>query len=154
MTDSSNEPPAALFNHMFTWIHAVPHNDNCYVSDEHPGNTCVCGKDSLVEEIEKFRAGQPPSTDAPAAQFFIDNEGAIDYGTPPVDDYGKQLAGAWRPIEEKPPSCLVLAATSDGYVFAGQFTDGEWVMEDGNRVVSRVTHWMPWPSAPTKRNEP
>lgn len=57
---AAHEPPASLFNHMFTWIHAVPHSDNCFVRDEYPGNTCVCGKESLMASIEEYRAAQPP----------------------------------------------------------------------------------------------
>lgn len=44
------------------WIAAVPHSDNCFVSDHYdgdPGNRCNCGKDSIVEYLNE---SQPQST--------------------------------------------------------------------------------------------
>ena len=37
-----------------TWIHAVPHGDNCYVCNHYegdPGNQCNCGRESALAMI-------------------------------------------------------------------------------------------------------
>lgn len=38
------------------WIGAVPHGDNCFVSNHYagdPGNQCNCGKDSVLDVMNK-----------------------------------------------------------------------------------------------------
>ncbi len=53
----------------------------------------------------------------------------------------------WQPISKKPPSCLVLVATSDGVVMPGDYAAGKW-WEYGRPIDGKVTHWKPWPSPP------
>jgi hypothetical protein len=33
-------------------ISATPHGDNCHLTDEFPGNRCVCGKESILDFID------------------------------------------------------------------------------------------------------
>jgi hypothetical protein len=58
----------------------------------------------------------------------------------------------WRPISEKPPPCLVLVATSEGVVMAGDYAAGRW-WEHGRPIEGTVTHWKPWPAAPAPTKE-
>ena len=43
----------SALEHALSWISKTPHGDNCYLDPDHClGNSCVCGKDSLVSHIE------------------------------------------------------------------------------------------------------
>lgn len=46
-------------HHADAWIGEVPHSDNCYVSDEYPGNECICGKTSVQDSILDALVCQP-----------------------------------------------------------------------------------------------
>lgn len=42
----------AALRHANAQIGSTPHGDNCFLTDEFPGNQCLCGKISALAEID------------------------------------------------------------------------------------------------------
>lgn len=55
---TASEPPSLLAR-CEEWIRAHPHGDNCFLTAEYPGNTCVRGKDSLLDAFDASPASPP-----------------------------------------------------------------------------------------------
>ena len=66
--------------------------------------------------------------------------------------------GAWLPIETAPKDgTLILGATRNGSVYAVAYDDifaAPWrVINDFGLNAGALTHWMPAPEAPNRRNK-
>jgi len=54
-------------------IAATPHGDNCYLTDEYPGNVCRCGKEAALSGART--AQRPPHLRGPIIQAYADTNG-------------------------------------------------------------------------------
>jgi hypothetical protein len=67
------------------WIAKAGHGDNCYLTDEYPGNTCVCGIDKIRAAVEAVILQLGGRITEDTTQEAMDYARAMDdHGAPPV----------------------------------------------------------------------